>query len=197
MSHELRTPLNHIIGFTDLALDAQVGELNETQREFLTDVAGSGRHLLSLINDILDLAKVEAGRIHLNPGPVRLKELLESSLLLVKEKALQHRITVNLATDGVPDTIAADERKLKQMPYNLLSNACKFTPDGGDIRLSVEKIIETGEESELVAKLKITVADNGIGLHSEDLERIFTPFEQLDNSASRMYAGTGLGLSLT
>jgi signal transduction histidine kinase len=221
MSHELRTPLNHIIGFTELVLDKNFGELNELQEEYLNDVHHSSRHLLSLINDILDLSKVEAGKLELEPTDVNLKMVLENSLIMIKEKALKHGIKLVINTDGIPETIRADERKLKQIMYNLLSNAVKFTPNGGEIHLMANRV--TGSESRVGAErqsrfigdpvlvqptignaqdatgeyIEISVADTGIGLKKEDLERVFSPFEQVENSASRRFQGTGLGLSLT
>jgi signal transduction histidine kinase len=212
MSHELRTPLNHIIGFTELVLDKNFGELNDTQQEYLGDVLNSGQHLLSLINDILDLSKIEAGKVELESSSFNLKILLENSLTMIKERAMKHGVQLSMEIDGIPETITADERKLKQILYNLLSNAVKFTPDGGKIRLlsslaTSKKIIDQIESipSELSAAdfevhqdwVQISVQDTGIGFTSEDAERIFSPFEQLDNSKSRKYEGTGLGLSLT
>ena len=135
MSHELRTPLNHIIGFTDLVLSRSFGELTAEQEEFLRDVLASSRHLLSLINDVLDLSKVEAGRMELELSEVRIRELLENSLVMVKEKALKHQLRLAVELDGVPEQLLADERKIKQVIYNLLSNAVKFTPAGGEVRL--------------------------------------------------------------
>jgi len=136
MSHELRTPLNHIIGFTELVLDKNFGDLNETQAEYLGDVLQSSNHLLSLINDILDLSKVEAGKQELEPTTVNLKDLLERSLIMFKEKTLKHGLELSLDVDHIPDTIIADERKLKQVIYNLVANAVKFTPEGGSITLA-------------------------------------------------------------
>jgi signal transduction histidine kinase len=129
MSHELRTPLNHIIGFTELIVDKTYGELNEIQEEYLGDVLHSSRHLLSLINDILDLSKIEAGKMALDLSDINLKFLLENSLTMIQEKAMKHGIELSVDIDGIPETIIADERKLKQIIYNLLSNAVKFTPD--------------------------------------------------------------------
>jgi signal transduction histidine kinase len=196
MSHELRTPLNHIIGFTELVADKNFGGLNETQEEYLNDVLDSGRHLLSLINDILDLSKVEAGRLDLDVSDVDLRHLLESSLVLIKEKALKHGIRLTMNLDGIPESIRADERKVKQILYNLLSNAAKFTPDGGEIELSARRLNgdQGGEDGEVV---EVAVRDTGIGLRRGDLERIFDPFEQVEQSRNRKYQGTGLGLSLT
>ena len=189
MSHELRTPLNHIIGFTELVADQAVGPLNATQEEYLNDVLGSSRHLLSLINDILDLTKIEAGKMALEVSEFAFSAMLKNSLVMIKEKALKHRIKLETRFFELPPTIWADERKLKQILYNLLSNAVKFTPDGGTVELEARRRDGQGVE--------IVVSDNGIGLEETDLERIFHPFEQVDNSAGRRYQGTGLGLSLT
>jgi signal transduction histidine kinase len=215
MSHELRTPLNHVIGFTELVADKRVGDLNEVQEEYLTDVLQSSRHLLSLINDVLDLAKVEAGKMELEVREMNLRSLLDSSLVMVREKAIKHGIGLLTELDGAPETLMADERKLKQVIYNLLSNAVKFTPDGGSVTLSARPL--SGEEiraavsgrsgerfSSLLDRaegsspwLALSVEDTGVGIPEEDLERIFDPFEQGDNSPARKYQGTGLGLSLT
>ncbi len=212
MSHELRTPLNHILGFTELLLDKNFGELNATQEEYLGDVYQSSKHLLSLINDILDLAKVEAGKLELRPSGFNLRMLLENSLIMIKEKALKHGIKLSHKINGIPDTITADERKLKQIIYNLLSNAVKFTPDGGEIRLlsslaDNKKIIDQIESNpcQLSAAdfelhqdwAQISVQDTGIGFKSENADRIFSPFEQVESSRRRKFQGTGLGLSLT
>ncbi|MFH1125276.1 MAG: ATP-binding protein, partial [Pseudomonadota bacterium] len=204
MSHELRTPLNHIIGFTELVADWRIGDLNETQAEYLRDVLESSRHLLSLINDILDLSKVEAGKLELDLKDVSPNVLLEGSLTMIKEKALKHGIRLTVETDGLPETIKADERKFKQILYNLLSNAVKFTPDRGEIHVTADLVSDSGiGKSELEKEGKgrsailISVRDTGIGIKKEDLDRIFQPFEQVDSSASRRFQGTGLGLSLT
>jgi signal transduction histidine kinase len=189
MSHELRTPLNHIIGFTEMVIDKAVGPLNIDQEEFLNDVLGSSRHLLSLINDILDLSKVEAGKMELETLKFPLETTLQNSLNMVKEKAMEHKITLALQIHEIPATIQADERRLKQILYNLLSNAVKFTPDGGTVEMEAQGSNGQG--------IKITVRDTGIGMTETDRERIFQPFEQGDNSASRKYQGTGLGLSIT
>jgi signal transduction histidine kinase/DNA-binding NarL/FixJ family response regulator len=194
MSHELRTPLNHIIGFTELVVDKNFGELNTEQEEFLTDVLHSGRHLLAVINEILDLSKVESGKMDLKYSTVYLHPLVENSLVMMKEKALKHRIELSTEISDQPETLEADERKLKQILYNLLANAVKFTPDGGSVlvRLSPENGLSDGHPG-----LRFSVIDTGIGLEVNDLERVFQPFEQADNSASRKYQGTGLGLALT
>jgi signal transduction histidine kinase len=210
MSHELRTPLNHIIGFTEMVVDNKFGELNEKQNKYLTNVLQSGQHLLSLINDILDLSKVEAGKLDLEISDVNLKTLLQNSLTMIKEKALKHNLDVSLNLDGIPKIIRGDERKLKQIVYNLLSNAVKFTPDSGKIGLSAQKVTRYDLQMQGWALatapnlspdvenfIKITVSDTGIGIKPEDLIRIFKPFEQVESAASRKYEGTGLGLSLT
>ncbi len=202
MSHELRTPLNHIIGFTELVLYKHFGNLNGTQEEYLTDVHKSSNHLLSLINDILDLSKIEAGKLEFSPSQVDIENLLKNSLIMIKEKALRHSLAVSLNADGIPRNIIADERKLKQILYNLISNAVKFTPDNGKVAVVAQTCrFKWGANGTSTPKpelaLKISVADTGIGLRPEDLTRIFSPFEQVDNSASRQFQGTGLGLSLT
>ena len=190
MSHELRTPLNAVIGFSEILSDKTFGELNERQARYIGNIMKSGVHLLELINDILDLSKVEAGKLELELSMVKIKGLLENSLIMVKEKALKHGISLDL---DVPDElldleVRADERKLKQIMFNLLSNAVKFTPDGGGIEVKVG-----GEGEEFL----ISVADTGIGINPEDQERIFNTFEQVDSTYSRDQQGAGLGLALT
>ena len=210
MSHELRTPLNHILGFTELVVDKSVGELNETQEEYLNDVLNSSNHLLSVINDILDLSKVESGKMELDLSEFDLKEFLDHSLRIIKDRAMKHGLKLSMKRKNLPETLKADKRKLKQVLYNLISNAVKFTPDGGSILLSAERINGTGVKAVLKSKavspgnynregefIKVSVADSGIGLNTNNLDRIFNPFEQADNSASRKFQGTGLGLSLT
>jgi signal transduction histidine kinase len=212
MSHELRTPLNHIIGFNELVLDKNYGELNQVQEEFLNDVLQSSRHLLSLINDILDLSKVEAGKMELELKSVILRPTLENSMIMVKEKAHKHRIDLKTEFGDLPEWIQVDERKLKQILYNLLSNAVKFTPEGGKVCLTANRVgtpvFGAPVSNEMAPQLhsqyseldgnyiRFTIMDTGIGLNAENLERIFLPFEQADNSASRKYQGTGLGLYL-
>ena len=201
MSHELRTPLNHIIGFTELVVDKKFGELNEVQEEYLGDVLQSGKHLLALINDILDLSKVEAGKQKLERSTFDPSPLLESCLSMVKEKSLKHSIQLSLDTTGIPESIRADERMLKQIMYNLLSNATKFTPQGGKITVTasaceLDSDISGAAEGARSHGVKISVSDSGIGIRPADLKRIFNPFEQVESSHSRRYQGTGLGLSL-
>src|SRR5204863_6410477 len=136
MSHELRTPLNAIIGFSEVLVEKMFGDLNDKQEEYLTDILSSGKHLLSLINDILDLSKVEAGRMELELGSFSLREALENGLTMLKERAGRHGIGLSLEMDLELDVIEADERKVKQVVFNLLSNAVKFTPDGGRVDVS-------------------------------------------------------------
>ncbi|MFC2105051.1 PAS domain S-box protein [Candidatus Bipolaricaulota bacterium] len=190
MSHELRTPLNAVIGFSEVLEDGTFGELNEKQTQYVGNILQSGRHLLSLINDILDLSKVEAGKMELDLSSVDASLLIFESLIFVQEKAHQHgiRLETDLPEDVRALTIQADERKLKQIMFNLLSNATKFTPDGGSITLSAE--LGDGE-------LFIRVQDTGIGLKPEDLRRVFDEFEQIDSSYAKAQQGTGLGLALT
>ena len=209
MSHELRTPLNHIIGFSELLLSKSFGELNETQGEYLNDVYQSSRHLLEVINDILDLSKVEAGKLELELGEFDIDDILANCLSMVREKAMKHSIHLDLSIPEKLGGINADERKIKQVMYNLLSNAVKFTPDGGSISVSAAQcngnhpgtqetaVGGNGADGESVQYLEIMVEDTGIGIAPENQERIFNPFEQADGSSSRQFEGTGLGLSLT
>ena len=190
MSHELRTPLNHIIGFTEMVIDGHHGELNKIQAEYLSNVLQSSRHLLSLVNDILDLSKIEAGKTEMKPAPLNLKHVMQNSLIMVKEKAAKHGIQLSLDADGIPETITADERQLKQILYNLMANAVKFTPDRGNVNC-------TARHSDTDGCIEISVTDTGIGLKPDELKRIFDPFEQVNRSEGRQYKGTGLGLSLT
>jgi signal transduction histidine kinase len=194
MSHELRTPLNHILGFTELVVDGTAGPLTPTQSEYLGDVLSSGRHLLSLINDILDISKVEAGRLELEAAPVAVKGLMESSLRMVTEKAAKHGIELSLDAAGAPHAIVADERKVKQILFNLLSNAVKYTPDGGRVRVSVTCLPPRDGKR---AMMEVTVADTGIGISAADKERLFTPYARGRGSAVGESEGTGLGLALS
>ncbi len=188
MSHELRTPLNVIIGFTELILDKQCGELTREQEDYLGEVVHSARDLFLLINDILDLTKIEADKLELELSEVRLPELLSRSTTILKEKALKHNIRLSHEEKEIPESIIADELKLKQILYKLVANAVKFTPDGGEVRLKSE--FADGF-------VKISIEDTGIGIKKQDLQRIFHPFEQAESSLSRRFQGTGLGLSLT
>ena len=218
MSHELRTPLNHIIGFTELVADRRIGALNDKQEEYLEFSLKSSRHLLSLINDILDLSKIEAGKMDLDLAPLDLNVLLIDCLNFVKEKALNHNIQLSSELAALPDLVNADERKLKQILFNILSNSVKFTPDGGRVSLSartVDYIVQDGRrngDGEFVVGPKngqpsgadqrirrfveVAVTDTGIGIPEKDLQRIFDRFDQVENAQDRNYEGSGLGLSL-
>jgi len=188
MSHELRTPLNAVIGFSEVLVDQKFGALNETQKDYLNDILESGRFLLSLINDILDLAKIESGKMELAATEFSLRELLEHSLIFVKEKALKHSIELSLEIDEKVGRIRADERKVRQIVFNLLSNAVKFTPNGG--KVGIKARIDG-------LSAQVTVWDTGIGITQEDLPKLFMPFTQLESPLAKKYEGTGLGLSLT
>ena len=188
MSHELRTPLNSIIGFSEIIVEEMAGPIADAQREYLHDIISSGRHLLSLINDILDLSKVESGHEELDLGRVVIADLVSHSLMLFKEKAMKHGIVL---TADVATGIAAmklDERKIRQVLVNLLANAMKFTPDGGQV------LVMAAPEDDGV---RFTVQDTGIGIAPEDTGKLFKPFQQLESKLSRKYPGTGLGLSLS
>jgi signal transduction histidine kinase len=219
MSHELRTPLNSIIGFSEVIMDGIAGPVNDRQREYLRDILDSGKHLLELINDILDLSKIEAGKVELDLRPVSVRDLLESGAAMFREEAVRHNLALGI---DVPDDIGffvADERKMKQVLFNLLGNAVKFTPDGGSICLSARRSElheprgktpprrlravsdrETGSFIPVTAGpdrgILFCVEDTGIGIAGEDLHRLFRPFEQLDSRLSKKYEGTGLGLHL-
>jgi PAS domain S-box-containing protein len=190
MSHELRTPLNAIIGFSEILEDQTFGDLNSRQLRYVSHVLTSGRHLLLVINDILDLAKIESGKMELQISRVNMMRLLENSLVMIKEKALKHHLRVSLHVDDdlANRDILADELKLKQIMFNLLSNAAKFTPDGGAIK--VEATADAGN-------VAVRVSDTGIGVNPPDRERIFGTFEQVNSSYGRAQQGTGLGLTLT
>jgi signal transduction histidine kinase/HAMP domain-containing protein len=187
MSHELRTPLNAIIGFSEVLLEPMFGSLNEKQAEFVQDVLSSGRHLLSLINDILDLSKVEAGRMELHLEPFNLALAIEHALTLVRERANRHRISLGLSVDERLAEFVADERKVRQILLNLLSNAVKFTPDGGRVDVSARLARDHAE---------ITVRDTGIGIALEDQGVMFEAFRQVGKNQGQKREGTGLGLTL-
>jgi signal transduction histidine kinase/DNA-binding response OmpR family regulator len=189
MSHELRTPLNAIIGFADMLERKFAGALNDHQTEYVHIINISGHHLLDLINDVLDLAKVEAGKMEMDRSWVNVGELLDSSAMLLREKAIAHALNVTVTkTEEVRDLLMrADARKFKQVVFNLLSNAVKFTPDGGRITITARR-----EDDRLV----VDVSDTGVGINAEDQARIFGEFEQVDSSPSKTHQGTGLGLAL-
>ncbi len=187
MSHELRTPLNAVIGFSEVLIDRMFGELNDKQEEYLQDILSSGRHLLSLINDILDLSKIEAGRMELELGSFDLPVALDNALTLVRERASRHGITLGVSVDPGIGEIVADERKVKQVLVNLLSNAVKFTPEGGKVTMSVVRAD---------GSVEIAVSDTGIGIAQDDQEAIFEEFRQVGSDYTRKREGTGLGLPL-
>jgi PAS domain S-box-containing protein len=189
MSHELRTPLNAILGLSESLLEQRRGPLNERQIQSIELVASSGKHLLSLINDILEVSKIQAGKLQLHTDTVSIKELCQSSLNFIKELALKKLIRVEFTCDESISTIQADPQRVKQVLINLLTNAVKFTPERGRVGLDVST--NAGRNRILFA-----VTDSGIGIAAEDLKKLFTPFTQLDSSLARQYAGTGLGLSL-
>jgi signal transduction histidine kinase len=188
MSHELRTPLNAIIGFSEALNDRLFGELNEKQAEYLGDIHESGKHLLSLINDILDLSKIEAGRMELDVSTFDLPAALSNAITLVRERAQRHAIDLALEVDKNLGAFSGDERKFKQIMLNLLSNAVKFTPDGGRISVSARKD---------TTHVEISVQDTGIGIAPEDQGAVFEEFKQVGRDRLKKAEGTGLGLALT
>ena len=198
MSHELRTPLNAIIGFSEVLKDGLLGELPTQQKEYVNDIFTSGSHLLSLINDILDLSKVEAGKMKLELEPLQPTTLVQASLQVVREKAMAHRIRlVTEIANGVAELgdIWLDERKAKQILYNLLSNAVKFTPDGGEVRIAARRVgREAVPNGGFEQYLELTVTDTGIGISIANQAKLFQPFTQIDSKLARRYEGTGLGL---
>jgi two-component system, cell cycle sensor histidine kinase PleC len=189
MSHELRTPLNSVIGFSEVLLDQLFGVINEKQRDYINNILCSGRHLLSLINDILDLSKVEAGKMALDLEEFPLQEALKASLVMLKEKAFKGGIALHLELPPLTDlSMMADQRKLKQILFNLLSNAVKFTPAGGTVTVSA---VKDGNF------IEITVTDTGMGIKDEDIPKLFQSFTQLESVYTKKFEGTGLGLALT
>jgi PAS domain S-box-containing protein len=189
MSHELRTPLNAVLGLSEALQEQVYGSLTEGQARSLQRIEESGRHLLELINDILDISKIEAGKLELEVHPTSVDSVCEASLRLIRQMAQEKRLRVVTAFDSQVNTIQADERRLKQILVNLLTNACKFTPEGGKIGLEVVG----DKEAEIV---RFVVWDTGIGISQQDMERLFQPFVQLDSRLSRRYEGTGLGLAM-
>jgi signal transduction histidine kinase len=186
MSHELRTPLNAIIGFSEVLSERMFGELNEKQEEYLRDIYASGQHLLSLINDILDLSKIEAGRMELELSDFDLPMTIDNALMLVRERATRRGIELRRAVDEGLGQIQADERKLRQVLLNLLSNAIKFTPEGGRIDVQARPVDRS---------IEVSVTDTGVGIAPEDQEAVFEEFRQV-GTADKKVEGTGLGLTL-
>jgi len=189
MSHELRTPLNSVIGFSEVLQDQFFGPINEKQQEYVTNILASGKHLLSLINDILDLSKVESGKMELELCAFSLREAVDAALMMLREKALKGGIEISLELDPEADIrIAADQRKLKQILFNLFSNAVKFTPTGGSVSITATR---KGDY------IEISVVDTGIGIRAEDIPKLFQAFTQLESVYTKGFEGTGLGLALT
>jgi len=189
MSHELRTPLNGIIGFTEFLVDQKPGPLNAKQKEYLSDVLNSARHLLQLINDVLDLAKVEAGKMELHPEIFPVRKAVEEVTAVIKGIAHKKHIAVAVEIGDGLDAVFLDQHKFKQVLYNLLSNAVKFTDDGGKVEIRAVHLDPD--------RLEVRVCDTGIGIKIDDINRLFTEFEQLDTGTARRFEGTGLGLALT
>jgi signal transduction histidine kinase len=188
MSHELRTPLNAVIGFSEVLLDRLFGELNDKQEEYLEDIRGSGRHLLELLNEILDLSKVEAGLMELELGDSSIRDALEHGVAMVRERASQQGLSLDVVVDPDVDVVVADPLRLKQVILNLLTNAVKFTPTGGRVEVRARPV--DGE-------IHVSVEDSGIGIAEDDLERIFESFQQGPRNVSGAAEGTGLGLTLS
>ena len=189
MSHELRTPLNGIIGFSEFLIDEKPGRLNGKQSEYLKDVLNSAHHLLQLINDVLDLAKVDAGKMELHPEIFPVHKAVEEVAAVIKGITQKKRIAVAIELGEGLDSVTLDQQKFKQVLYNLLSNAVKFSDDGGKVGIHVRRL-----DTE---QLEVQIRDTGIGIKAEDINRLFTEFEQLDSGTARRFEGTGLGLALT
>ena len=187
MSHELRTPLNAIIGFSQVLREGMVGDVNDKQAEYLDDILSSGNHLLSLINEVLDLSKVEAGQVELEVAPFSLQGALERGIVMVRERATKNCVQVTLAASPDADAVTGDERRIRQVIFNLLSNAVKFTRAGGSVDVWAMQV--NGE-------VRVSVADTGPGIAAEDLERIFEEFQQSE-AGLEQNEGTGLGLALS
>jgi len=209
MSHELRTPLNSVIGFSEVLTEGLAGDIPDKQKEYIQDIWKSGKHLLQLINDIFDLSKIEAGRMELKLDECDIKELVQGSMMMFKEKAIKHKIKFS---SDIPDGIGfiiADYLQIKQALLNLLGNAFKFTDDGGSVTVKARltnaecgvRNAESGEEQSEIRNLKsaieVSVTDTGIGISQEDQKRLFQPFQQLESTLTKKYEGTGLGLSIS
>jgi PAS domain S-box-containing protein len=211
MSHELRTPLNAIIGFSEVLKDGLIGEMTDQQRGFIGDIFSSGKHLLSLINDILDLSKVEAGKMQLDLEPIDVQSVVGNSLSIIREKAAARQIRLSMEIPEGLDATLADARKLKQILYNLLSNAVKFSAERGKVTLTGRRVPrgDVGQlpsdragrvfplpENEFPEFLELSVTDTGIGISPDGLQHLFTPFSQIDSGLARKFEGTGLGLAM-
>ena len=189
MSHELRTPLNSVLGFSESLLEQRRGPLNEKQQQYVSLINSSGQHLLGLINDILEVSKIEAGKLDLRPDIISVNEVCESSLNFIKEMAVKKSIRVEFKNESSIASLRADPQRLKQILVNLLNNAVKFTPEKGKVSLEVRLNNEKDQ-------IQFSVRDNGIGIAHDDQSKLFIPFSQIDSSLSRQYEGTGLGLAL-
>jgi signal transduction histidine kinase len=187
MSHELRTPLNAIIGFSEVIKTQMFGPLTDRYRNYAADIYNSGNHLLGLINEILDLSKLEAGQVELHEEDVTIAEAVEACMNLVETQAKHAKIALSSSFDRTAPIVRVDDRRLRQILINLLSNAVKFTPEGGQVR--VTSFRKDGG-------LAIAVSDTGIGIAPEDIPKAMTPFGQVDSTISRKHQGTGLGLPL-
>jgi signal transduction histidine kinase len=189
MSHELRTPLNAIIGFAKLMAHGKVGQVSSQQQEFLGDILKSSNHLLQLINDVLDLAKVEAGKMEFHPEAVDMTQLIGEVRDILRAVSAAKQIHIDTEIDATCNDLELDPAKLKQVLYNYLSNALKFTPENGRVSIRVRP--------DDTSSFRLEVQDTGIGIRPQDVKSLFTEFRQLDSSASKRYQGTGLGLALT
>ncbi|MDH3347836.1 MAG: PAS domain S-box protein [Desulfobulbaceae bacterium] len=209
MSHELRTPLNSVIGFSDLMLNGLAGKMSESQEEYLGDIRESGVYLLKLINEILDLSKIEAGKMELEFNEMDIEDVLELSVMLIKQKAMKHGLQLDIQIDSELPSIFADEKKIKQVVVNFLSNAAKFTPDNGKIILRAEKVsgkaerivkslsmIDQQKNVSVASYMEVSVTDTGCGIQHEEIDKLFQPFTQVGVSLSEKPEGTGLGLAL-
>lgn len=196
VSHELRTPLNAVIGFTDMLLMGYAGPVSDRQREYLGDIRDSATHLLSVINDILDLSRAEAAALPLDPRPLDLARLLRSTVRMLQPKADQGGLTLSLDVDPPALPAVVDEVRIRQVIVNLLSNAIKFTEPGGWVTITARRTVDAGQEERGAGWIRIEIADDGIGMPPGEIERAFEPFVQLDAGFSRRFEGTGLGLPL-
>jgi signal transduction histidine kinase len=189
MSHELRTPLNAVIGFSEVLLGQHIGSINDQQQEYICDILSSGQHLLSLITEILDIAKIESGKEQISLSLINVQDLVDHSLVMIKEKVHKHGIALEVSMEGIVDEleITGDMTKLKQVLFNLLSNAAKFTPDGGKIMVEVQD-----KEADTVFR----VSDTGMGISEDEQEKIFEEFYQTSGGIANKTPGTGLGLTL-
>jgi signal transduction histidine kinase len=189
MSHELRTPLNAIIGFSDVMLSGLFGGMESRYQEYIENIRDSGSHLLAVINDILDVSRIEAGRMELRPERIAVKDLLDSAMRLIRDRATEAGLSLIQRGDKNPPDLVIDSQRIKQVLLNILSNAVKFTPAGGKVTIEVS-VHQNGE-------MIMTIEDTGIGMTEEGIQTALTPFGQVDSKLARRFEGTGLGLPLT